>query len=220
LQPNSPFHHWVLAYVVVGSVVAAMILCGLLPASKARRALLSVAAAITFLLNLSAFDTLLARDDASYEFVAGLVGARSHTLRACLVLLLATFVSLLTLCWYRVLGVREGPRASSGGENMFSTGEPGHTNLAAAAPRGSHTSPAAQAEPAQWAHPLRAGRLSTGPPNGAAVPAVPLIGEMMAPPGATTASSTTRTLLQALYRSAIGDLRALPDAQFRSLPSF
>src|SRR5262245_58961146 len=105
LRPEAPIRQWLLAYTVVACVIAAMIFCGLPPRRNARLALISVAGSITFLLNISAFNTLIGRDEASFSFMAGFFTVQSQTLRAFLVLLFAILATLLTTCWRHVLGV-------------------------------------------------------------------------------------------------------------------
>ena len=107
LQPGGPLHHSLLAYLVVGSVIAATIVPGFHPAGLPCRTVVLVGASIAFLLNLSAFNTLVAQHDAGLEFIAALVGLHTQTLRAVLVVLLATFVSLLASFWRYLPGVGE-----------------------------------------------------------------------------------------------------------------
>jgi hypothetical protein len=137
LQPNGPPHHWLLAYLVVGSVIAVSLVGGLQPGGMPRRTLVLVATSIAFLLNLSAFNTLVAKHDASLEFIAALIGFHTQTLRAVLVVLLATFVSLLTPLWHRVTGLGNVRRRSSDGDTS-SLGEQRQPTASAAAPQGMH----------------------------------------------------------------------------------
>jgi hypothetical protein len=69
------------------------------------------------LLNLSAFNTLVAQHDAGLEFIATLVGLQTQTLRSFLVLLLATFVSLLASFWRYVPGLGD-TRSRGGGDSI------------------------------------------------------------------------------------------------------
>src|SRR5262245_26391834 len=85
-QPNSPFHQWLLAYLVAASVVTTTVFCGVRAGSKAHTALLSFAVSIAFALNVSAFNTLLARNNTGLDFLAGLVGVQLQTVRAFLTL--------------------------------------------------------------------------------------------------------------------------------------
>jgi hypothetical protein len=140
LQPNGPPHHWLLAYLVVGSVIAVSLVGGLQPGGMLRRALALIATSIAFLLNLSAFNTLVAKHDASLEFIAALIGFQTQTLRAVLVLLLATFVSLLTSLWHHVTGLGEVRWGPSDGDTI-SLSEQGHSTAAAAAPQKMHKAP-------------------------------------------------------------------------------
>ena len=138
VQPNGPLHYWLLAYLVVGSVIAVSLVGALQPGGMAYRALILVATSIAFLLNLSAFNTLVAKHDASLEFIAGLIGFQTQTLRAVLVLLLATFVSLLTSLWHHVTGVGDVRRKPSDEGDMVCFGTHRHSTASAAAPSRMH----------------------------------------------------------------------------------
>jgi hypothetical protein len=105
LQSDGPLHHSLLTYLVVGGVVAVTIISGWSTKGMPSRALVLVSVTIGFLLNLIAFNTLVAQHDAGLEFIAPLVGLHTQTLRAILVLLLASFVSLLASFWRYVPGL-------------------------------------------------------------------------------------------------------------------
>jgi hypothetical protein len=143
LQPNGPLHHWLLAYLVVGSVIAVSLVGGLQPGGMPRRALVLVSTSIAFLLNLSAFNTLVAKHDASLEFVAALIGFQTQTLRAVLILLLATFISLLTSLWHRLTCHGDLRRRSSDGDTIF-FGEQRQPTASAAAPQRMHKATSAR----------------------------------------------------------------------------
>ena len=107
------------------------------------RALVLVATSIAFLLNLSAFNTLVAKHDASLEFIAALIGFHTQTLRAVFVLLLATFVSLLTALWHHVTGLGDARRRSSDGDTI-SFGEQRQPTASAAALQRMHKATSAR----------------------------------------------------------------------------
>jgi len=130
LRPEAPLRHWLLAYTVVACVIAAMIFCGLLPRRNARVALLSVAGSITFLLNVSACDTLIGGDEASFSFMAGLFALQSQMVRALLVLLFAILVTLLTTTCHQVLRLGDALTVSHG-EGVVQNGLPSQATKAA-----------------------------------------------------------------------------------------
>jgi len=136
LRPDAPFHHWLLAYVVVGTVIATTVVCGVRGGSKACTALLSFAVSIAVVLNVCAFNTLLASDDAGLDFLSGLIGVQPQTIRSALVLLFAIFATLLTTTWRHVLGVSSGLRVTPDGQGMVSNAVASGSATLAGAGRG------------------------------------------------------------------------------------
>jgi hypothetical protein len=132
LQSDGPLHHSLLTYLVVGGVVAVTIISGWSTKGMPSRALVLVSVTIGFLLNLIAFNTLVAQHDAGLEFIAPLVGLHTQTLRAILVLLFATFVSLLASFWHHIPGLGD---TRSHGQGDTTSDERRHST-APAAPQG------------------------------------------------------------------------------------
>lgn len=120
LRSSLPLHQRLLVDVIVAAVIGANVGCFLRPAKVDGLAIFAVrlvTVPAALLLELSAFDRLLAERHPGLSFIAGQVGASSDTMRSALILLLAFFVTLQSLLWRPIFcPSRPGPDGSPGDE--------------------------------------------------------------------------------------------------------